>query len=97
MLKRLTALPSAVKQYLLITSNYWFFTLTDGALRMLVLLHFRSNLLAKLFPSTVQQQTQIWKYCPSIHAFSPTHVHLWTSAARASPLTTSVSNKNRCF
>ncbi len=40
MLKKLTALPSAVKQYLLITANYWFFTLTDGALRMLVLLHF---------------------------------------------------------
>jgi len=40
MLKKITALPSAVKQYLLITSNYWFFTLTDGALRMLVLLHF---------------------------------------------------------
>ena len=28
------------KQYLLITFNYWAFTLTDGALRMLVLLHF---------------------------------------------------------
>jgi MFS family permease len=40
MLNKLTALPSAVKQYLLITTNYWFFTLTDGALRMLVLLHF---------------------------------------------------------
>jgi len=40
MLNKITALPSAVKQYLLITSNYWFFTLTDGALRMLVLLHF---------------------------------------------------------
>lgn len=40
MLKTLTSLPQAVKQYLLITSNYWFFTLTDGALRMLVLLHF---------------------------------------------------------
>jgi MFS family permease len=40
MLKKLAALPSAVKQYLLITINYWFFTLTDGALRMLVLLHF---------------------------------------------------------
>jgi len=40
MLEKITALPSAVKQYLLITTNYWFFTLTDGALRMLVLLHF---------------------------------------------------------
>lgn len=27
-------------QYLLVTGNYWAFTLTDGALRMLVLLHF---------------------------------------------------------
>ena len=30
----------AVKQYLLITGNYWAFTLTDGALRMLVVLYF---------------------------------------------------------
>ena len=30
----------AVKQYALITANYWFFTLTDGALRMLILMHF---------------------------------------------------------
>lgn len=29
-----------VRQYLLITGNYWGFTLTDGALRMLVVLHF---------------------------------------------------------
>jgi len=29
-----------VKQYLLITGNYWAFTLTDGALRMLVVLYF---------------------------------------------------------
>ena len=29
-----------VKQYLLITGNYWAFTLTDGALRMLVILYF---------------------------------------------------------
>ncbi len=29
-----------VRQYLLITANYWGFTLTDGALRMLVVLHF---------------------------------------------------------
>ncbi len=29
-----------VKQYLLITANYWAFTLTDGALRMLVVLYF---------------------------------------------------------
>ncbi|WP_337879221.1 organoarsenical effux MFS transporter ArsJ [Rheinheimera sp.] len=31
---------AALKQYLLVTGNYWAFTLTDGALRMLVLLHF---------------------------------------------------------
>lgn len=30
----------AVRQYLIITGNYWAFTLTDGALRMLVILHF---------------------------------------------------------
>ena len=35
-----TDLSSQVKQYLVITSNYWAFTLTDGALRMLVVLHF---------------------------------------------------------
>ncbi|WP_371187575.1 organoarsenical effux MFS transporter ArsJ [Thalassotalea maritima] len=29
-----------VRQYLLITGNYWAFTLTDGALRMLIVLHF---------------------------------------------------------
>ena len=33
-------LPNSVKQYLVITFNYWTFTLTDGALRMLVLLYF---------------------------------------------------------
>ncbi|QGX40693.1 organoarsenical effux MFS transporter ArsJ [Permianibacter aggregans] len=31
---------AAQKQYLLITGNYWAFTLTDGALRMLVVLYF---------------------------------------------------------
>jgi hypothetical protein len=31
---------SAARQYALVTSAYWSFTLTDGALRMLVLLHF---------------------------------------------------------
>ena len=36
----LSSLPLAVKQYLIITLNYWFFTLTDGALRMLVVLYF---------------------------------------------------------
>src|SRR4051812_31347985 len=31
---------SAVRNYILVTVAYWAFTLTDGALRMLVLLHF---------------------------------------------------------
>ena len=38
--EQLMQLPVAVRQYLLITFNYWSFTLTDGALRMLVVLHF---------------------------------------------------------
>ena len=33
-------LSPAIKQYLVVTGNYWAFTLTDGALRMLVVLHF---------------------------------------------------------
>lgn len=33
-------LAPAMRQYLLVTANYWAFTLTDGALRMLVLLFF---------------------------------------------------------
>ncbi len=41
-LSRINAMPSAVKQYLIVTGNYWAFTLTDGALRMLVILHFHS-------------------------------------------------------
>ncbi|MBC9251616.1 MFS transporter permease [Pseudomonas alcaligenes] len=36
----LRTLPPSVRQYLLVTGNYWAFTLTDGALRMLVVLHF---------------------------------------------------------
>ena len=36
----LNSLTSPVKQYLVITANYWLFTLTDGALRMLVVLYF---------------------------------------------------------
>jgi predicted MFS family arabinose efflux permease len=32
----------AVRQYLLVTGNYWAFTLSDGALRMLVVLHFHA-------------------------------------------------------
>ena len=35
-----TGLSADVKQYLVVTGNYWAFTLTDGALRMLVVLHF---------------------------------------------------------
>ncbi|MEP6621722.1 MAG: organoarsenical effux MFS transporter ArsJ [bacterium] len=38
----LTRLPPAVRQYLIVTGNYWAFTLTDGALRMLVVLHFHA-------------------------------------------------------
>lgn len=37
---KLASLPNEVKQYLIVTGNYWAFTLTDGALRMLVVLHF---------------------------------------------------------
>ena len=29
-----------IRQYLVVTGNYWAFTLTDGALRMLIVLHF---------------------------------------------------------
>jgi len=36
----LNTLTPQVRQYLIITGNYWSFTLTDGALRMLVILHF---------------------------------------------------------
>ncbi|MCW8159632.1 organoarsenical effux MFS transporter ArsJ [Stutzerimonas stutzeri] len=31
-----------IRQYLVVTGNYWAFTLTDGALRMLVVLHFHA-------------------------------------------------------
>ncbi len=31
---------SAIRQYAIVTGNYWAFTLTDGALRMLVILYF---------------------------------------------------------
>lgn len=40
MFAQLSDLPQAIKQYLIITGNYWAFTLTDGALRMLVVLYF---------------------------------------------------------
>ncbi len=36
----LARLTPEVRQYLIVTGNYWAFTLTDGALRMLVVLHF---------------------------------------------------------
>ncbi len=36
----LASLSPEIRQYLLVTGNYWAFTLTDGALRMLVVLHF---------------------------------------------------------
>lgn len=39
-MQAITRLSDGLKQYLLITGNYWVFTLTDGALRMLVVLHF---------------------------------------------------------
>lgn len=42
MVSKLAALPEELRQYLLVTANYWAFTLTDGALRMLVVLHFHS-------------------------------------------------------
>ncbi|MBV6822784.1 organoarsenical effux MFS transporter ArsJ [Pseudomonas sp. PD9R] len=41
-MKTLSALAPEVRQYLLVTGNYWAFTLTDGALRMLVVLHFHA-------------------------------------------------------
>ncbi len=33
---------SSLQQYGIVTTNYWAFTLTDGALRMLVIFHFHS-------------------------------------------------------
>jgi predicted MFS family arabinose efflux permease len=38
----LSHLSAEVRQYLVVTGNYWAFTLTDGALRMLVVLHFHA-------------------------------------------------------
>ena len=37
-----TLIAPSLRQYALVTGNYWAFTLTDGALRMLVVLHFYS-------------------------------------------------------
>ncbi len=39
-MQTLARLTPEVRQYLIVTGNYWAFTLTDGALRMLVVLHF---------------------------------------------------------
>lgn len=36
----LSSLSPDIRQYMVVTGNYWAFTLTDGALRMLVVLHF---------------------------------------------------------
>lgn len=41
-MRMLATLSPEIKQYLVVTGNYWAFTLTDGALRMLVVLHFNS-------------------------------------------------------
>ncbi|WP_417550203.1 organoarsenical effux MFS transporter ArsJ [Methylophaga sp.] len=40
MLNKLKALPVAIQQYLVVTFSYWAFTVSDGALRMLVVLFF---------------------------------------------------------
>jgi MFS family permease len=39
-MQRLATLSADIKQYLVVTGNYWAFTLTDGALRMLIVLYF---------------------------------------------------------
>jgi predicted MFS family arabinose efflux permease len=39
-MEKLASLSGDARQYLLVTGNYWVFTLTDGALRMLLVLHF---------------------------------------------------------
>ncbi len=41
-MKFLAHLNPEIRQYLMVTGNYWSFTLTDGALRMLVVLYFHS-------------------------------------------------------
>ncbi|MBI56309.1 MAG: MFS transporter, partial [Alcanivorax sp.] len=41
-MRALARLSPEVRQYLIVTGNYWAFTLTDGALRMLVVLHFHT-------------------------------------------------------
>ncbi len=42
MMGMLARLSPDIRQYLVVTGNYWAFTLTDGALRMLIVLHFYS-------------------------------------------------------
>lgn len=42
MVHSLSKLSSEVRQYLIVTANYWAFTVTDGALRMLIVLHFHT-------------------------------------------------------
>jgi len=37
-----TQMSPEIRQYMIVTGNYWAFTLTDGALRMLIVLHFYS-------------------------------------------------------
>ncbi|MDQ2068894.1 organoarsenical effux MFS transporter ArsJ [Natronospira bacteriovora] len=39
-MERVRQLPEAIRQYMVVTMAYWSFTITDGALRMLVLLYF---------------------------------------------------------
>jgi MFS family permease len=41
-MNRLAELSPEIRQYLIVTGNYWSFTLTDGALRMLIVLYFHS-------------------------------------------------------
>jgi predicted MFS family arabinose efflux permease len=41
-MKIISQLNNDIKQYLIVTANYWAFTLTDGALRMLVVLYFHA-------------------------------------------------------
>ena len=40
LLAQMSERKAAVRDYAIVTAAYWGFTLTDGALRMMVLLHF---------------------------------------------------------
>ena len=42
MTESLKGFASPGRQYLIITISYWLFTITDGALRMLIVLHFHN-------------------------------------------------------